>query len=146
MTFAGVAGAIFSATTVFALDAELEFFAITGEEGASVVAAGAVRIGSLTALGGADADSVTVVCGVGWVDAAGFTMAGDAELATTGAGAALPTAAGAVECALAGMAAELSGARTPRRAAKAAAADSTSFGFSGGAGGSADFGNSVSRT
>jgi len=96
-----------------------------------------------------------VVCGAGWLGAAGFTTAAGAELATTAGGAELATAAGcgtlaatagALERALAGVAPELSGARTPRLAANAAAADSTSFGFSTGAGGSADFGNEVSST
>jgi hypothetical protein len=98
---------------------------------------------------------VTVVCGAGWLGAGGFTTVTGEELATTAGGAglaiaagwdALATTAGALECGLAGVATELSGARTPRLAAKAAAADSTSFGFSGGAGGSADFGNEVSST
>ena len=120
------------------------------------VAAGAVRTGSFTSLVGAAADSVTVVCGGGWLGAAGFTTAAGAELATTaggaglataaGCGGALATIAGALEWVLTGAATELSGARTPRLAANAAAADSTSFGFSTGAGGRADFGNEVSST
>jgi hypothetical protein len=55
-----------SATTVLVLDAALEFFAIAGAVGVvGVVAAGAVRAGSLTSRGEAAADSMTVVCGAG---------------------------------------------------------------------------------
>jgi hypothetical protein len=147
-TLAGAAGAIFSTTTVFVFAAGVEFLAITGAAGVGgvVAAAGTDRTGSFTGLVEAAADSVMVVCGAGWLGAAGFTTAPGTELATAAGCGTLAATAGALERALAGVAPELSGARTPRLAANAAAADSTSFGFSTGAGGSADFGNEVSST
>jgi len=123
-------------TGALSLEAGFEFLAIP----AVVVGGAAAATGAGATATGATAteESVTVGCGAGWLGGTG--------VATTAGGVALATATGALACAPAETSTELPGARVPRRAAKAAAADSTSLGFSTGAGGSADFGKAVSST